>query len=43
MIDLIAPNRTIMTLHSAWNFAQGNIFGISVSGLYDTPSLLKLI
>lgn len=28
-------------MHSAWNFAQGNIFGISVSGLYNTPSLLK--
>jgi len=26
-------------LHSAWNFAQGNLFGISVSGLGSGPSL----
>lgn len=26
-------------LHSAWNFAQGNLFGISVSGLETGPSL----
>lgn len=29
----------IAALHSAWNFAQGNLFGLSVSGTAATPSL----
>lgn len=29
-------------IHSMWNFAQGNIYGISVSGNTLTPSLLKI-
>lgn len=28
-------------LHSAWNFAQGNLFGISVSGMAATPSVFR--
>lgn len=28
-------------LHSMWNFAQGNLFGIPVSGLAGLPSPLK--
>lgn len=28
-------------LHSMWNFAQGNLFGIPVSGLVGSPSPLK--
>lgn len=31
----------ISAIHSIWNFAQGNIFGISVSGMSKTESLLK--
>ncbi len=30
----------IGAIHTVWNFAQGNIFGISVSGLSGNPSLL---
>ena len=30
----------IGALHALWNFAQGNIFGIQVSGLTGCPSLL---
>ncbi|MBE6586274.1 MAG: CPBP family intramembrane metalloprotease [Ruminococcaceae bacterium] len=30
----------IGALHAIWNFAQGNLFGISVSGITGTPSLL---
>ena len=28
-------------IHSVWNFSQGNIFGISVSGTADTESVLR--
>lgn len=28
-------------LHSAWNFAQGNLFGIRVSGMETQPSLVR--
>ena len=28
-------------LHSMWNFSQGNLFGISVSGIAGSPSLLR--
>ena len=31
----------IAAIHSIWNFAQGNIFGISVSGLPGSPSVLQ--
>ncbi len=31
----------IGAIHSIWNFAQGNIFGISVSGMGGSPSLLN--
>lgn len=30
----------IGAIHTIWNFAQGNIFGISVSGMSGNPSLL---
>lgn len=30
----------IAAVHTVWNFAQGNVFGISVSGMNATPSLL---
>lgn len=30
----------IGAIHSIWNFAQGNIFGISVSGLSGNPSIM---
>ena len=30
----------IAAVHTVWNFAQGNVFGISVSGMASTPSLL---
>ena len=30
----------ISAIHSIWNFAQGNIYGISVSGSGDTESVL---
>lgn len=30
----------ISAIHTTWNFAQGNIFGIQVSGLTGNPSLL---
>ena len=29
----------ICAIHSMWNFTQGNIFGVSVSGLSPTPSI----
>lgn len=32
----------VCAIHSMWNFAQGNIYGISVSGNALTPSLLKV-
>ena len=28
-------------IHTAWNFSQGNLFGISVSGMEPMPSLLN--
>ncbi len=28
-------------IHSIWNFTQGNVFGISVSGTGNTPSILR--
>lgn len=31
----------IAALHSAWNFAQGNLFGISVSGLSSGSSIFQ--
>lgn len=31
----------IAAIHSIWNFAQGNIFGISVSGMGGNPSVLQ--
>ncbi len=31
----------VCAIHSVWNFAQGNIFGISVSGMHKTESILK--
>lgn len=30
----------IGAIHAVWNFAQGNIFGISVSGMSGNPSIL---
>lgn len=30
----------ISAIHAVWNFAQGNLFGISVSGIAGNPSLL---
>ncbi len=30
----------IGAIHAVWNFAQGNLFGISVSGIAGNPSLL---
>ncbi len=30
----------IGAIHTAWNFVQGNLFGISVSGMSGTPSIL---
>ncbi len=30
----------IGAIHTVWNFAQGNLFGISVSGMSGNPSLL---
>ena len=30
-------------LHTAWNFAQGNLFGISVSGLENGPSVFSSV
>ena len=30
-------------IHTAWNFVQGNIFGIKVSGMGNLPSLLKMV
>lgn len=32
----------IAAIHSMWNFTQGNIFGISVSGMSQTPSLFYI-
>lgn len=31
----------IAAIHSMWNFAQGNLFGISVSGMAKSPSILS--
>ena len=31
----------VCAIHSIWNFSQGNIFGISVSGSGDTESVLR--
>ena len=31
----------VSAIHSVWNFAQGNLFGISVSGTGNTESLLR--
>ena len=31
----------IAAIHGIWNFAQGNIFGISVSGISGSPSILQ--
>lgn len=31
----------VCAIHSVWNFAQGNIYGISVSGSGDTESVLR--
>ncbi len=31
----------IAAIHSIWNFAQGNLFGISVSGISGSPSILQ--
>lgn len=33
----------IAALHSAWNFTQGNLFGIPVSGLSSGPSILQAV
>ena len=30
-------------LHGAWNFTQGNIFGVAVSGSTTGPSLFQFI
>lgn len=30
-------------IHSAWNFVQGNVFGVSVSGTGSAPSLLGTV
>jgi membrane protease YdiL (CAAX protease family) len=32
----------VCAIHSLWNFAQGNIFGIKVSGSTQLPSLLQV-
>lgn len=31
----------VASLHSLWNFAQGNLFGLPVSGLYGSPAPLS--
>ena len=31
----------VAAIHSAWNFAEGNVFGFSVSGTSTAPSLLR--
>jgi hypothetical protein len=31
----------VCAIHSLWNFTQGNIYGISVSGTGDTPSIFR--
>lgn len=31
----------VCAIHSVWNFTQGNIFGISVSGTGSTPSVFR--
>ena len=31
----------VCAVHSMWNFAQGNLFGIPVSGLAGLPSPLR--
>lgn len=31
----------VCAIHSVWNFAQGNLFGISVSGTGETDSILR--
>lgn len=33
----------IAALHTAWNFSQGNLFGISVSGMEGSPSIFEAI
>ncbi len=33
----------ICAIHSMWNFAQGNVFGISVSGMSQTPSVFTAV
>ena len=33
----------VCAIHSVWNFAQGNIYGISVSGSSDTESLFRSV
>ncbi len=33
----------IAAAHSAWNYAQGNLFGIHVSGLSSGPSVFKTV
>ena len=32
----------VAAIHSAWNFVQGNIFGVSVSGMAKTESLFSV-
>lgn len=31
----------ISAIHAIWNFTQGNVFGISVSGMSDTPTIFE--
>lgn len=31
----------VAAIHTAWNFTQGNVFGISVSGMATQPSILQ--
>ena len=32
----------ISAIHSLWNFAQGNVFGVAVSGMGDNPTVFRL-
>lgn len=32
----------ISAIHSLWNFAQGNVFGVAVSGMGDNPTVFHL-
>lgn len=32
----------VCAIHSLWNFVQGNLYGISVSGMSDMDSIMKL-